>query len=76
MASKEPRISIQTVAGTTRHITLTILETLGIIWKAYNTGLLTIYGIKKHKKQITCNNLGQYRYYMDIQKYFIFPTII
>ena len=51
--------------------TLTIPETLEIIRKpgnatsqsvimaAYNTGVLNIYGIKKHKEKITCKNLGQ-----------------
>jgi hypothetical protein len=71
MASIEPRISKLGVSGTTRHITITITETLEIVRKpgsatsqsvimvAYNTGLLTIYGIKKHKEKITCNNSGQ-----------------
>jgi hypothetical protein len=74
MASKEPKISKQAVAGKTRDITLTITETLEIIWKpgcatnqsiimvAYNIALLTTYGIKKHRQRITCKNLGQYRY--------------
>jgi len=51
--------------------TLTIQETLEIIKKPgnatsqsvimapHNTGFLNIYGIKKHKKKITCKNLGQ-----------------
>ena len=51
--------------------TLTNPETLEIIRKprnatsqsvimaAYNTGVLNIYGIKKHKEKITCKNLGQ-----------------
>jgi hypothetical protein len=54
MASKEPKISKQTAAGTTRHITLTIPETLETIRKhgsatkqsvtmaAYKTGLSTV----------------------------------
>jgi len=54
MAPKEPKISKQAAAGTTRHITLTIPETLETIRKhgsatrqsvtmaAYKTGLLTI----------------------------------
>jgi len=62
MASIEPRISKLGEAGTTRHITITITETLEIVRKpgnatsqsvimaAYNTGLLTIYGIKKQRK--------------------------
>ena len=53
MAPKEYKISKQAVAGTTTEITLTIPETLEIIWKAgsatsqsiikaaYNIGLLT-----------------------------------
>jgi len=61
MAPKEPEISKQAAAGTTRHITFTIPETLEIIRKlgnatsqsvimaAYKIGLLTIYGIKKQK---------------------------
>jgi len=64
MAPNGPKINKQTVAGTTMHITLTILETLEIIRKpgsgtsqsiimaAYNTGLLTIYGTKKHNKKL------------------------
>ena len=59
MAPKEPKISKQTGAGTTRHITFTIPETLEIIMKpgsatfqsvimaAYEIGLLAICGIKK-----------------------------
>jgi len=54
MAPKEPNISKQAAAGTTRHITFTIPETLERIRKhgsatrqsftmaAYKTGLLTI----------------------------------
>jgi len=54
MASKEYKMSKQTAAGTARHVTLTIPETLEIIMKpgsatfqsvimaAYETGLLTI----------------------------------
>jgi hypothetical protein len=64
MAPKGPKINKQAAAGTTRHITFTILETLEIIMKpgsatsqsvimaANNTGLLTIYGIKKHNKKL------------------------
>jgi hypothetical protein len=71
MASIEPRISKLGAAGTTRHITITITETLeivrnpgsatsqSVIMATYNTGLMTIYGIKKHKEKITCKNLGQ-----------------
>jgi hypothetical protein len=75
MASTEPKISKQAVADKTRDITLTIPVTLEIIRKpgsatnnsiiirAYKIGLLTTYGIKKHRERITCNkNLGQYRY--------------
>jgi len=74
MASTEPKISKQAVAGKTRIITLTIPETLEIIRKpgivtnhsiimaAYKIGLLNNYGIKKHREIITCNNLRQYRY--------------
>jgi hypothetical protein len=64
----------QAVAAKTRYITLTIPETLEIIWKpgratnhsiimaAYNIALLTTYGAaKKHRGRITCKNLGQYR---------------
>ena len=59
MASKELKISKQTAAGITRHITFTIPETLKIITKpgsatfqsvimaAYEIGLLAICGIKK-----------------------------
>jgi hypothetical protein len=70
MAPKEPKIS-RGAAGTIRDITLTIPETLEIIFKlgiatnqnihmaAYNIGLLTTYGIKKHGKRIICKNFGQ-----------------
>jgi hypothetical protein len=73
-ASKEPKASKRGAAGTIRDITLTIPETLEIIRKpgsatsqsfimaAYDTGFLTNYGIRKHKKKITCKNLGQQRY--------------
>ena len=66
----EPKISKQPVAGRTRHITL-IPETFEIIKKpgsatshsvnmaAYNTGLLTMYVIKKHMEKIKCKKLGQ-----------------
>jgi hypothetical protein len=59
MAPKEPKISKQAAAGTTRHITLTIPETFEIIMKpenatcqsvvtaAYNTALLNNHGTKK-----------------------------
>jgi len=59
MAPKEPKISKQAAAGTTRHITFTIPETLEIIVKpgsaaiqsvimaSYEIGLLAICGIKK-----------------------------
>jgi hypothetical protein len=74
MTSKEPKISKQALAGKTRDTTLTITQTLEIICKngcatnqstimaAYKIGLLTTYGIKKHRGRITCKNLGQYRY--------------
>jgi len=64
MASTEYKISKLGAAGTTRDITLTIPKTLEIIRKpgnatsqtvimtAYNTGLLTIYGRKEHKKKL------------------------
>jgi hypothetical protein len=72
MAPKEPKISKQAAAGITRNITFP--ETTEIIRKpgnatsqsvimaAYKIGLLTIYGIKKHKGKITYKNLVQYRY--------------
>jgi hypothetical protein len=59
MAPKEPKISKQAAAGTTRDITLTIPETLEIIMRpgsatfqsvimaSYEIGLLAICGIKK-----------------------------
>jgi hypothetical protein len=61
MAPKEPKISKQAAAGTTRDITFTIPETLEIIRKpgtaasqsiimaAYKIGLLNMHGTKKHK---------------------------
>jgi hypothetical protein len=64
MTSIEPRISKLGAAGTTRHITITVTETpeirrkpgsatsQSVIMAAYNTGLLTIFGIKKHKKNL------------------------
>jgi hypothetical protein len=63
MAPKESKICKQAAAGTTRHITLTIPETIEIIRKpgsatsqnsimaAYNTGCLTNYDIRKHNKK-------------------------
>jgi hypothetical protein len=71
MAAKEPKISKQAAAGTTRDITLTIQEALKIIRKFGNAtsqsvimaankiGLLTIYGTKKYTGKITCKNLVQ-----------------
>jgi hypothetical protein len=71
MTFVEPKINKLLDAGTTRHITLTIPEPLVIIKEprsvtsqstisaAYKIGWLTVYGIKKHKKKITCQNLGQ-----------------
>jgi len=72
MASTEPKISKLGAAGTTRHITLIITETLKIVMKpevlqasvimaAYKIELLTTHGIKKHKEKITCKNQGQNR---------------
>ena len=64
MAPKESRICKEAAVGIMRHITLTIPETLEIIRKPGNAtsqsvimagnkiGLLTIYGIKKHKKKV------------------------
>jgi hypothetical protein len=62
MASTEPKISKQAVPGKTRDITLKIPETLtyqSVIMAAYKIGLLTTYGIKKHRERITCKNLDQ-----------------
>jgi hypothetical protein len=71
MAPKEPKISKQTAAGTTRHTTFTIPETLEIIMKpgsatfqsvilaAYEIGLFAICGIKKQKGKITSKKLGR-----------------
>jgi hypothetical protein len=71
MAPNKPKISKQAAAGTTRHITFTIPETLEIIRKpgsatrqsvtmaAYKTGLFAIYGTKKHKQKTICKNVGQ-----------------
>jgi hypothetical protein len=62
MAPKKHKTSKEAAAGTTRHITFTIPETLEIIRKpgnatsqnvimaAYRIGLLTIQCTKKHKK--------------------------
>jgi len=73
MASAEPTISKRRAAGTIRYTALTIPQTLQIIRKlgsdprksiimvAGDNGFLTKYGIKKHKKKITCRNLGQKR---------------
>jgi hypothetical protein len=59
MAPKEQKISKKAAAGITRHITLTITETLetirkhgsatfqGVTMAAYGNGLLAICGIKK-----------------------------
>jgi len=61
MTPKESKMCKQSAAGITRHITFTIPESLEIIRKpenatcrsvimtAYKIGLLTIYGIIKHK---------------------------
>jgi hypothetical protein len=63
MASTEQKIS-KLGAAVTRHITLTITAILELVRKpgsatsqsvimaVYNTGLLTIYGIKKHAPPI------------------------
>jgi hypothetical protein len=62
MAPKEPKLSKQAAAVTTRHITFTILDTLEIIRKsgnatrqnvimaAYKIRLLNMHGTKKRKK--------------------------
>jgi hypothetical protein len=62
MASIEPRISKLGATGTTRHKTITITETLetvrkpgsttsqSVIMAAYNTGLMSTYGINIKKK--------------------------
>jgi len=74
MAPKEPKISKQAAAGIKSDITLTIPETTKIIREpenatsrsvitaAYKIGLMTIYGIEKHKGKFPCKNLVQYRY--------------
>ena len=71
MASTEPLISRQAVAGKTRDITSTIPETLEIIRKpgsatnqsiimaAYKIGLLTTYDRKKRRERNISKNLGQ-----------------
>jgi len=71
MPSIEPKICKLGTAGTTMDKTLTIPETFEIIKKPgnatsqsvimapHNTGFFNIYGIKKHKENITCKNLGQ-----------------
>jgi hypothetical protein len=71
MAPKETKMSKQTAAGTTRHTTLTIPETLeitvkpgsatcqSIIMAAYEIGLLAIYGTQKHKEKSTSKELSQ-----------------
>jgi len=63
MASTEIKISKQGAGGTIQDITLTFPETFEIIRKsgsattqsiimaAYNTGFLTNYNVKKHKKK-------------------------
>jgi hypothetical protein len=65
MAPKEPKISKQAVAETTRHITFTIPDTLEIIRKpgnatsqsiikaAYNIGLLNMHGTQKHQELLS-----------------------
>jgi len=71
MASTEPNINKQVIAGKTRDVTFTINETLQIIRKpgsatnqsiiiaAHKIGLSNTYGIKKHRERISCYNLGQ-----------------
>jgi hypothetical protein len=71
MAPKEQKICEQAAAVKTSHITFTNSEELEIIREpgnatcqtvnmaTYKIGLLTIYGIKKHKEKITCKKLGQ-----------------
>jgi len=66
MAPKKSKISKEAAACIKVHIILTISETPEIIRKprnatsqsvitaAYKIGLMTIYGIKKVKKKITC----------------------
>jgi hypothetical protein len=77
---KEPKISKQAVAGTTRDMIIIILETIEIIRKpgrttskriilaAHKIGLLTTEGRKKHKEKTSCKNLCQYRYCLIIGK--------
>ena len=36
-----------------------MLQAKVLFWQ-HNFGLLTVHGIKKHKKNITCQNLGQF----------------
>jgi hypothetical protein len=69
MPSIEPKICKLQATGTTRDITLTIPETLEIIRKpgsatsqsvimaVHKIGLLTIYGIQKHKKRSCLTNV-------------------
>ena len=64
MPSKETKISKLGAAVIMRDITSIIPETLEMFWNpgsgtsqsitmaAYNSGLLTIYGIKKHNKKL------------------------
>ena len=81
MASTEPTISKWGAVGTMWDITLTIPETPEIIRKpgivtsqsiimaAYDTGFLTKYGKKKHKKKITCKNSSQQSYWLTKRKF-------
>jgi hypothetical protein len=70
MAPAEPETSKLGAAAITTDMTLTIPGTRKIfepgsatrrrvIMAAQNTGLLTIYGIKKQKEKIPSRNLGQ-----------------
>jgi hypothetical protein len=71
MASTECKISKLGAAVITRDITLTIpgkceifrkpgsATSHSVIMAAKNTGLLTVYGVKKHKKKITIKNFVQ-----------------
>jgi len=73
MSPKESKISKQAVASTTRHKTLTIPDTLGIIMKPGSATSQSIiidtarlyyrpsYIIKKHKENIMCKYLDRQR---------------
>jgi hypothetical protein len=69
MVPKEPKISIKAATGTTMDITLTIPETLVIIWRAGSATRQSHYGTIEnwivdnlqynHEEKITCKNLSQ-----------------